>query len=62
MDSEALMHLDGRFRVSRGGIIHPVEGVMPTERDNSAIDYLIYEWDYGYSATPVPQTPSTPTT
>jgi hypothetical protein len=37
------------FKVSRGGVIyHPDPNYKPTETDNSAIDYMLDEWDYAY--------------
>lgn len=50
-DAAALVVISSDFKVSRGGMIYPaVEGYKPTERQYRAIDYLIMEWDYGYSS------------
>lgn len=49
-DSEALDVLRPNFTVARNGVIRPkTSNYEPTERESDAIDYLIQEWDYGYS-------------
>lgn len=53
-DFQAWEHLNGRFKDNGGGIIYPLEGVEPTEKDLSAISYLVQEWDYDYSETKPP--------
>jgi hypothetical protein len=35
-------------------VFQPREGVVPTENELSAIDFLVHEWDYGYSSRPLP--------
>lgn len=48
-DGPALRHLAENFCVSRGGIIYRRRSsYCLTDEDNSAIDYLFQEWDYGY--------------
>lgn len=48
-DAEALQVISENFVVDRTGIIYPKqEGYTPTPRENSALDYLFYEWDYEY--------------
>lgn len=55
-DAEAFKILGDDFKVSRGGIIYPAkEGTRPTIEQGHAIDYLILEWDYGYSSIRPPQ-------
>lgn len=51
-ECKAWRQLEGNFKVSRGGMIYPIpehkaEGI--SKKDYEAIDYLIQEWDYGYS-------------
>ena len=52
-DSAAWAQLHGRFRVvsafSLNGLIVPLPGVKPTADDESAIDFLFQEFDYGYT-------------
>lgn len=49
-ESTAFTQITENFKISRDGIIYPINGYSPTEEDYSAIDYLILEWDYGYSS------------
>lgn len=46
-DGNAWDALKTRFIDDRG-IIRPKDGVVPTEEEWSAINYLCFEWDYGY--------------
>ena len=46
-DSCAFEQLGKNFN-QKNGIISPKRGYTPTEDDLSAIDYLVFEWDYGY--------------
>lgn len=47
-DKEAINHLQDRgYRLNRGWAwIRPFAQTIPTERDLSAIQYLIDEWDF----------------
>lgn len=57
-DQEALAVLEEHF-IDDAGLIRPkVYGYVPTDREREAIDYLFYEWDYGYDPTPVTANPS----
>lgn len=48
-DDAAMTHLlDNRGFRCRNGIILQPKGHVNSEEDNSAIDYLCMEWDYGY--------------
>lgn len=45
---EALTLLDKHF-TEKAGCIYPKDNAYnPTLRENAAINYLVYEWDYGY--------------
>lgn len=48
-DQQAFEVIRNNFDVSRAGMICPkVQGYKPTAEEWDAIDYLFYEWDYGY--------------
>lgn len=51
-DSYALKQLGANFKLNRGGVISPKKGYTPTDDDLSAVEYLVFEWDYGYEALP----------
>lgn len=52
-DEHALDHLELNFYVDSHFTIRPRSAdYVPTEEDESAIDYLFYEWDYCYSPEP----------
>ena len=46
-DSDALHWLSGNFRWP-GGFIKAKPGYVPTEKDMSAISYLVREWDFAW--------------
>lgn len=48
-DEEAWNVLKENFSEKAGMIFPTVVGYTPTEREDEALDYLFYEWDYGYS-------------
>ena len=49
-DREALEVIDENFIVDSSGRIRPkIADYEPTLRENDALDYLFYEWDYEYS-------------
>lgn len=48
-DSAAFRALNCDFAVSRGGIIYMARPRTTTEYEWNAINYLILEWDYGFS-------------
>ena len=49
--SLALQYLTHRgYTCDKGGVIHPPVAHVPTIEENSAIDYLFLEWDFGYEA------------
>ena len=45
----ARAQLGDRFVFTSSGWIYPRIGTVPTEDDESAIDYLFLEWDYMYT-------------
>lgn len=47
--SRAERLLKERFTIT-AGVIRPKAGVIPTEHEYSAIEYLCDEWDYAYEA------------
>lgn len=50
-EQRAWKQLEGNFQVTHDGIIYPCRHYMwedITTEDNEAIDYLCYEWDYGF--------------
>lgn len=55
-DSAAFEALGFNFFCLPGGVIYPKEGYVPNAHEWDAIDYLIMEWDYGYSSEPVRET------
>lgn len=46
-DAAALDYLRANF-VNDRGLIRPRHGNKPTDEEWSAIQYLCYEWDYGW--------------
>ena len=53
-DSEALELLHSRgYKVSRGGVIFHPDARPAGNEEWTAIEYLILEWDYGYSRVPL---------
>lgn len=48
-DVGALDYLSEKFSISYDGVIYPEDSeYCPTKEELSAIDYLIWEWDYVY--------------
>lgn len=47
-DAEAWDVLKENFNDTAGVIYPKVEGYKPTEREDDALDYMFYEWDYGF--------------
>lgn len=47
-DQEALAVLEDNFTEKAGVFRRKDSNYSPTERENDALDYMFYEWDYGY--------------
>lgn len=48
-DAAALQHLHDRgYGETRGGLLVPPRDHEASDDDNSAINYLFLEWDYGF--------------
>lgn len=49
-DQEALDVIKDNYIVSKGFVIYPkTKGYKGTQREEDALDYLFYEWDFAYS-------------
>jgi hypothetical protein len=49
-DGAALRYLDQHgIKSDRGGMLHGPTDRELTEEENSAVTYLVLEWDYGYT-------------
>lgn len=57
-DADAFDVLGANYTERPCGIIRPVAGHMPTDRERAALSYLALEWDYGYDLGPDDEVPA----
>lgn len=45
------------YTITPGGIIHPPPGEEVIGSEEDCIDFLVFEWDYGFDPKPLPPPP-----